>query len=246
MRVTVALCCCPLRSTQPTFAWAPGCSGAMAFVRSVPLAIVVPLNEVMRSPAAMPADAAGVLGSTAAHRRAAPGVARVRRELHAEQRPRAEVHARRRLPGGDLVDDRQRGVDRDGEPGAVARRLLEPAAVRRRPRCPSRSPAPLGLTIGPPESPGWIGALVWIIPCSVSGFWPLSLGGDRLVRPPRRHRPCALGVPPWPPAFPIATMGWPMSSGAGLAGVIVGRPDAPFSWMTATSSVDVVADDVAA
>ena len=48
--------------------------------------------------------------------------------------------------------------------------------------------------------------------------------------------PAVAGVPPVPPALPIPTTASPTETDEVLV-VTVWRPDAPFSWMTATSSV---------
>ena len=46
-----------------------------------------------------------------------------------------------------------------------------------------------------------------------------------------------LGVPPVPPALPMATTWSPVATFDESAALMVVRPEAPSSWMTATSSV---------
>ena len=95
---------------------------------------------------------------------------------------------------------------------------------------------PAASTNGPPESPAWIGASVWIIPIRCSTLPESSsaavIDWPSLVTVPET----ALGVPPLPPALPMATTAWPTLAGA-LAKETVRRCDAPVICSTATSAV---------
>jgi len=96
------------------------------------------------------------------------------------------------------------------------------------------------LTSGPPESPGWIGAFVWMSPDRLSALSPLSLptviDWFRAWTTPLT----ADGVPPTPPALPMATTSSPTATAEELPVWTVASPEAPFSWITATSSVGSV------
>ncbi len=47
--------------------------------------------------------------------------------------------------------------------------------------------------------------------------------------------PAALGVPPVPPALPMATTAWPTATLDESPSCAVLRPEAPFNWMRAMS-----------
>src|SRR5260221_11869933 len=83
-------------------------------------------------------------------------------------------------------------------------RLLCPAVV-----IPITCPAEL--TRGPPESPGAIVALLWISPVKRSEEVPLLAVIDRLRATIIPW--LTLGVPPTPPALPIAPTGSPVVQG---------------------------------
>ena len=97
---------------------------------------------------------------------------------------------------------------------------------------------PAELTSGPPESPGWIGALVWISPVSCSELLaePSSLAVmdwlSDVTLPVTTD-----GCPPLPSAFPMATTFWPTVTVEESPKVTVCRPDAFCSCSTAMSLV---------
>ena len=97
---------------------------------------------------------------------------------------------------------------------------------------------PAELTSGPPESPGSIGALDWIIPVSCSELVddPSSLAVmdwlSATTLPDTTD-----GVPPLPSAFPMATTFWPTVTVDESPRGTVCRPDAFCSCSTATSLV---------
>ncbi len=96
--------------------------------------------------------------------------------------------------------------------------------------------SPLVLTRGPPESPGWMPALVSISPLSCSAL-PADSSEAVMVRPVPVTLPVATdGVPPLPPALPSATTFWPLCTPEELRLTVV-RPEAFCSWSTATSLV---------
>ena len=96
--------------------------------------------------------------------------------------------------------------------------------------------SPEVLSSGPPESPGWMPALVWIRPCSCSAL-PASSSDAVMVLPVAVTLPVATdGVPPLPRALPTATTFWPACTPAELR-LTVCRPEAFCSWSTATSLV---------
>ncbi len=83
------------------------------------------------------------------------------------------------------------------------------------------------LTSGPPESPGWIGALVWIIPVRISGFWPVSSAAV-ICCPSAVTVPVATaGAPPRPWALPRAVTLSPMCTIEESPIGAVDSPDAP-------------------
>ena len=96
---------------------------------------------------------------------------------------------------------------------------------------------PAELASGPPESPGTMSALVWIIPFRVS----------EAVEPPSSLAvmvwfsavtwPGAVVMVPWPSAFPMATTAFPTLTEAELPIGTVVSPDAFRSWINATSPV---------
>jgi hypothetical protein len=96
---------------------------------------------------------------------------------------------------------------------------------------------PAVLTSGPPESPDSTGASVSISPDSCSAA-PLVRDPAVMERLSPVTRPAtALGVPPSPPALPIATTGSPTFRDEESATDTVERPDAPCSCSTAMSPV---------
>ncbi len=132
----------------------------------------------------------------------------------------------------DLAGQREGGVDRDGEALATAWNWkLCDAAVS------MPTTLPVALTRGPPESPGWMLASVWMRPVSCSALAP----------------PSSLAVIVWLRAVTLP-LGRARRA-AGTAGVAdaddrvtlddvdelprgaVCRPEAPWSCSTATSAV---------
>ena len=82
------------------------------------------------------------------------------------------------------------------------------------------------VTSGPPESPGWIGALVWMSPESCSDV-PLDwsdavIDWFRAVMVPA----AVLGVPPAPPALPMPITDWPTEAVRESPRFAVARPEA--------------------
>ena len=117
----------------------------------------------------------------------------------------------------------------DCVPNAVVEMLLEAAVFM-----PTTSP--WVLTSGPPESPGWMPALVWIRPWSRSAL-PADSSEAVMVLPVAVTLPVATdGVPPLPPALPSATTFWPLCTPEELR-LTVCSPEAFTSWSTATSRV---------
>ena len=104
------------------------------------------------------------------------------------------MRVRHRAVGDDLQGCLVRLVDRDRERLAVGRREVEPTE----PAVSIPITAPELSTSGPPESPGWIAALVWIKPESCSLAPPTRRRRDRLVEPVIQP-PALDGVPPVPP-----------------------------------------------
>jgi len=95
---------------------------------------------------------------------------------------------------------------------------------------------PAALASGPPESPGWIAALVCSMPCSVSVV-PLPWSPAVIVRLTALMMPGAtVGLPPWPPALPMARTGVPSETCEELPTETVFRPEAFCNWSSATSS----------
>ena len=90
-------------------------------------------------------------------------------------------------------------------------------------------------TSEPPESPGWMSALVSMRPVRFSELPPLSslavIDWLRATTDP----PALLGVPPVPPALPTPTTASPTEACESV--VTVWRPLAPVSCTTATSPV---------
>jgi len=116
--------------------------------------------------------------------------------------------------------------DCDGEPEPE-----EPEAAVFMPRT-----SPSVLTSGPPESPGWMGALWPIIPVSCSAS-PAPASDAVIDWPSPLTRPLTTdGVPPLPRALPSATTFCPVWAPAELR-VTVCRPEAFWSCSTATSWV---------
>ena len=94
---------------------------------------------------------------------------------------------------------------------------------------------PVLSTIGPPESPGWSAASVSIRPVSFSELPESSRAVIDLPRPvmwPGEE----LGVPPTPPALPCVVTSCPTSRLLELPSGAVWRPEAPVSWIAATSA----------
>lgn len=95
---------------------------------------------------------------------------------------------------------------------------------------------PWELTSAPPESPGWMSALVWISPVSCSLTPDPSseavMDWFRSVTVPLATD----GVPPLPPALPSAVTVSPLCTEEESPRLAVVRPDAFCSWITATSS----------
>ena len=86
---------------------------------------------------------------------------------------------------------------------------------------------PAEFTSGPPESPGWMGASVWINPVRCSE--PPRSSATLIERPrPEIVPSVTLGVPPCPSALPIATTSWPTLRFEESASVTVGSPDTPW------------------
>src|SRR5499427_6075807 len=96
---------------------------------------------------------------------------------------------------------------------------------------------PVVLTSGPPESPGWMGALWWISPVSCSEVPAPS--SDAVIDAPRPATwPTATdGVPPLPSALPSATTLSPTFTEDESPSAAVCSPEAPTAWMTAMSRV---------
>ena len=94
---------------------------------------------------------------------------------------------------------------------------------------------PAELTSGPPESPGAMVALLSIMPVRCSGAAPPAavIDWSRATISPL----LTLGVPPTPPALPIAATASPVVAVEESARVAVGSPAAPSSWIRATSAV---------
>ena len=109
--------------------------------------------------------------------------------------------------------------------------LDEDAAVSMPITCPAV------LTSGPPESPGWIGALSLMSPLSCSEVPdPSSEAVIEELRPVTL--PVATdGVPPLPSALPSATTFWPTATVEESPRFTVCSPEAPWSCRTATSLV---------
>ena len=96
---------------------------------------------------------------------------------------------------------------------------------------------PAALDSGPPESPAAIGALVCSMPCSVSLLAPLPESLAVMVRFSAVIVPLVtVGVPPVPPALPMATTPVPRVTLAESPTDTVFSPDAPTSLISATSS----------
>ena len=88
----------------------------------------------------------------------------------------------------------------------------------------------------PPESPSWIRALVCSMWFRFSVlFEPWSLAW--IERSSALMMPWAGFAPPRPSALPSASTGVPRLTCAELPKLSVGRPEAPSSWSSATSSV---------
>ncbi len=97
--------------------------------------------------------------------------------------------------------------------------------------------APLLLTSGPPESPGWIGALIWSSPLTVSTSAPLwSLAVMVWLRALTLPVVTA-GVVLRPSALPKATTACPTLTVDELPTVTVWNVPPPSIWTSATSSV---------
>ena len=95
---------------------------------------------------------------------------------------------------------------------------------------------PASLVSAPPESPCWIGALVcsmWFRSSVVLEPWSLAW----IERLSALMMPAASLAPPCPSALPSASTGVPRLTSEELPKVSVGRPEAPCSWSSATSSV---------
>ncbi len=138
------------------------------------------------------------------------------------------------MAGLDLLGDGERLVDGDGEP--FGSRGLEGEACEAAVSIPITWPAVS--TKAPPESPGWTSALTWIRPDSCSlGPSRLSLAVIDWLRAVMEP-PALLGVPPVPPALPIATTDSPTAALEESPRVAVFRPEAPCSWRTAMSWVE--------
>ena len=90
------------------------------------------------------------------------------------------------------------------------------------------------LNSGPPESPGWSGALLSIRPSSCSE--PFCSSDAVIVLPRPTIVPRTLASFPVPPALPVAVTCWPTRSVEEFPSAAVRRFDAPLSWSTATSS----------
>ncbi len=99
---------------------------------------------------------------------------------------------------------------------------------------PTTCPDPF--TSAPPESPGTIAASVWMtfVRCSDP---PRSLPAVMSWFRAEMLPSVTVGAPPRPSALPMATTLWPTDSVEESATVTVGRPDTPWIWRSATSSV---------
>jgi hypothetical protein len=95
--------------------------------------------------------------------------------------------------------------------------------------------APELVTSGPPESPDWMSAFVWIRPvrCAVVPY--ISSPTEMLWFSAVTEPPAADGVPPLPPALPTPTIASPTCTVDELPIVAVVSPDAPFSCRRAIS-----------
>ena len=107
--------------------------------------------------------------------------------------------------------------------------LLEPPAESTPITCPE------ALTSGPPESPGWMAALVWIMPVSCSELPDVSSPAVICWFRATSEPPAALGVPPTPPALPRATTASPTEILEESPICADFRPEAFCSWMRAMS-----------
>src|ERR1700730_9295850 len=96
---------------------------------------------------------------------------------------------------------------------------------------------PAALTRGPPESPGWMGAFIWMSPVRVSALAPPGSLAVIVWLTASTVPATTAGVPPTPPALPIATTGSPGATAEESPTTIGLRPDTPWIWMTAMSSV---------
>ena len=96
---------------------------------------------------------------------------------------------------------------------------------------------PWVLVSGPPESPGWIGALDWMSPLSRSELLDPSSPAV-IARPRPVTLPVATeGVPLRPSALPMATTLSPMRTCDESPRFAVVRPEAPCNCSTAMSLV---------
>ena len=150
-------------------------------------------------------------------------------DLHAEERGATDVHGARRLAGDDLFGDRVRGRERDREP--LGRGLRSECAGCSEPAVMIPTTLPRALTSAPPESPGWIGASIWMSPDSCSEV-PVEescavIDWSRAVTLPAT----TLGAPPLPRALPIATTTSPTETVEESPSGAVCSPEASASLM---------------
>src|SRR5258708_6682190 len=101
---------------------------------------------------------------------------------------------------------------------------------------PDTPPRPDALTRAPPESTGWMGALIWIVPVSVSEFPLVSFAVIDWSKADTDPWVTA-GGPDRPRAFPMATTGSFTATFELSATEIVLRPETFSIWTRATSCV---------
>ena len=93
---------------------------------------------------------------------------------------------------------------------------------------------PSVFTSGPPESPGWIGADIWIMPCRVSEL-PVPSSPAVTFWSSAVTEPWVAAETPRPPALPMATTLSPTLT-LESARLTVLSPDTLSIWINATSS----------
>src|SRR3984893_2304261 len=236
-----AVCRRPRPSTQVTRTVSPGWRLERVEVRDDGEVMVVPSTPTIVSPMEMPADSAGPPATIPPTRAPDPGFCCTATPRY----PRCVAGA----GGVGTVPPPARicaatcsawlmGMAKPTPPPAL-NRTREDAAVS----MPPTGPAPF--TSGPPESPGWRAALVWMRPLRFSEVPAVgSLAVMSRLRP--TTRPWLIDGGPGP-ARAMATDTTPSPTrpleespkGATL------RPDAPWSWITDTSSATAVPTIVA-